>query len=548
MLRTHTTVKFFATLVVFASFWSLTDFATAQFHARTSPVPLHPMTEVPLAGLFNADPSAAGDGQGNWVVVWTRQHVNQRDILATRSANNGSSWTAPASITSVFPGLNRVMPEVMTNGAGHWIVTWVELAVDTYTYMVHVARSLDNGATWSAPVTVGIAEGPAESALAASSIATDRSGKWIVVWAVDNDTPTLTTVLMSRSSDNGASWSAPAPVAANVGYVWSSRPSIATDAAGRWIAAWHASPGGIGMPSSIYYAVSLDHGASWDLARGINTGTPSTIHHRNPHIAFGTGHWLLAWSIRDAGNDTHDILAARSNDGGDSWSAPQLVDTRTVTGDAIGYPSADSSPRLTTDGSGNWIIAWFYDAGGFVPRDAIARSSDNGASWVSPPTRLLPDANHYEWSFWDPCVATDRAGNWLMLWEAPRPNATAVIPNNADILYSRWTSLLVPDADGDNVSDVDEIASGTSITNWDTDGDQLSDADEIAYGTNPLLADTDGDGVWDGIEIALGTDPLDPFDFPVLPLSWVVLATAIVAVTVAVFTFQRQHVETKSCA
>jgi len=506
--------------------------AAAQFHLRTAPAPLHPLVEPPLP--YNIDPSAAGDGQGNWVVVWTRQLVNLRDIVVARSSDNGSSWTEPATITSVFPGMHRVVPEVATDGEGHWIVTWVELVVDTYTYRVHVARSLDNGATWSAPNTVGTADGPASSVFAASSITTDRSGNWIVVWAVNNDTPTLSAVLVSRSGDNGTTWSAPSVVADNLGYVWSSRPSIATDGAGRWIATWHASPAGIGTPSGIDYAVSLDNGANWGVTSSINTGTSSTIHNQHPHIAFGTGHWLLAWSIRGSGNDTHDILAVRSNDGGDSWSAPQLVDTRTVTGDAIGYPSTESSPRLTTDGSGNWMIAWFYDVGGFVPRDAVARSSDNGATWSSPPARLLPDANHLEWSFWEPCIATDRAGTWLMFWEAPRPNEIALIQNNADILYSRWTSLLVPDADGDNISDVDEIASGTSITNWDTDGDLLSDADEIANGTNPLLADTDGDGVWDGIEIALGTDPLDPFDFPMLPLNrpWLVV-TALIAAVIA---------------
>lgn len=89
------------------------------------------------------------------------------------------------------------------------------------------------------------------------------------------------------------------------------------------------------------------------------------------------------------------------------------------------------------------------------------------------------------------------------------------------IVYTRWTGILNPDCDGDNLSDAGEITAGTSSSTWDTDNDTLSDADEvITHGTNPLANDGDGDGVWDFIEISLGFDPNDALDFPILPLSW----------------------------
>ena len=63
------------------------------------------------------------------------------------------------------------------------------------------------------------------------------------------------------------------------------------------------------------------------------------------------------------------------------------------------------------------------------------------------------------------------------------------------------------DADGDGVSDADEVALGTNPNNADTDGDGLPDAQEVVRGTNPLNPDTDGDGLSDGDEVARGTDP-----------------------------------------
>lgn len=72
------------------------------------------------------------------------------------------------------------------------------------------------------------------------------------------------------------------------------------------------------------------------------------------------------------------------------------------------------------------------------------------------------------------------------------------------------------DADGDGLTNLEEVALGTDLAKPDTDSDELSDGDEVnQHGTDPLVYDTDGDGVYDGYELRLGTDPLtvqDTFD------------------------------------
>jgi hypothetical protein len=58
--------------------------------------------------------------------------------------------------------------------------------------------------------------------------------------------------------------------------------------------------------------------------------------------------------------------------------------------------------------------------------------------------------------------------------------------------------LAEPDADGDGLSDAEEIALGSDPHNPDSDYDGLTDADEVRLtGTSPLLADSDGDGISD---------------------------------------------------
>jgi hypothetical protein len=84
-------------------------------------------------------------------------------------------------------------------------------------------------------------------------------------------------------------------------------------------------------------------------------------------------------------------------------------------------------------------------------------------------------------------------------------------------LVEREVSIdVLSDLDRDGLPDAWEKAhAGLDVTNpydagLDQDGDGLSNLEELRSGTDPGVPDTDGDGVGDGTEVREGTDPSDP--------------------------------------
>jgi len=189
-----------------------------------------------------------------------------------------------------------------------------------------------------------------------------------------------------------------------------------------------------------------------------------------------------------------------------SFASPAALNTN-----AGNDNGSDHLPRMATDGAGNWVAAWFSNdsLGDTIGTDIdilVARSTDNGASWTAP-AALNANAGSDSGSDQLPRMTTDGAGNWVAAWFS-NDSLGGTVGTDKDILF---TTALGPDTDGDGISDGAEAnVYGTDPLLPDTDGDGLSDGDEAnVYGTDPLLPDTDGDGLSDGDEVDIyGTDPL----------------------------------------
>ncbi len=482
----------------------------------------------------------AADGQGTWIVVW---ESNDRldwtvgddwDILFSRSTDDGMTWSAPVPVhaTAMTDDASDKQPTVSTDGLGNWVVAWRSAnslggMIDS-DWDILFTRSSDNGATWSHPVALNSNAVGDDSGDYDVQLAADGQGTWLATWFSEDDLGgTIGSdqdILLSRSADDGQTWSAALPL--DVGAGTDNRedayPHVATDSSGRWIVAWQSrnlSGDPLGTDQDILVAQSSDNGASWSTPAPLNTnaatdtGTDSNV----VLIADGVGHWVAVWDSNDdldgtIGSD-RDILFARSSDDGNTWTAPAALNSNAGSSQSYG----DSDPSLTTNEHGAWIAVWgSYDLRDTTGEDTeilVSYSLDNGETWSASQV-LNSNAFGDEGTDEDSHVASDRDGRWIAVWSS-HEDFEERLGSDGDILIAHVYPA-DEDCNGNSVMDGCDIADGTSDDcNFDYVPDEcqpdedcntnaVRDICDIGEGTS---LDCNANLVPDECDIAAGTSP-----------------------------------------
>ncbi len=277
-------------------------------------------------------------------------------------------------------------------------------------------------------------------------------GKWVAVWHSTNSLGDKIgrdwDILVSRSADGGVTWTPPQPLNTNAAADRGNdrSPVVASDGAGYLLAVWtSADPlgGKIGLDWDLLAARSLDGGRTWTDPVPLNNnaafdwGDDEDVRVRSDR----KGGWLAVWHSTDSLGNTiggdRDILLARSRDGGKSWTPPVALNTNAAVDSGF-----DISPRVATDTAGNWVAVWSSGdslAGSIgLDRDVLtARSADGGASW-SRPMPLNTNAAVDTRADGAPSVDSDAKGIWLAVWSSADTLADT-LGMDRDILVARST-------------------------------------------------------------------------------------------------------------
>jgi hypothetical protein len=253
----------------------------------------------------SASPQVAADSAGNVFVVWEND-TGTLGILFSRSLDGGNTFSAPVMLSTNTGG--SVSPQFALDAAGNISVVWEDDILSSSD--ISFSHSQDHGATFSAPKSLSHNVGNSNSAM----IAVDLSGNINLVW--ENDSPGNFDIFYTRSTDGGQNFSALMNLSNSPGT--SRTAQIATDLGGNINVVWADNT----PPSSstdIFYSRSSNAGASFSAPQNIaNNAGFST----NPSLAVDPGGNInVAWEDTTPGN--HDIFFSRSADSGATFSASQ---------------------------------------------------------------------------------------------------------------------------------------------------------------------------------------------------------------------------------
>ena len=445
------------------------------------------------------NPQITTDGSGNWVTVWTSYSSlggsigSDADILVSRSADAGATWTDPAPLNgaAVDSGADYY-PQISVDGMGNWVCVWISTdslggTLDTDGNVL-VSRSVDSGETWTAPAPIDANAGSDPGFGTEVDITNDGAGNWVVVWQCrDNLGGTIGTdsdLVVSHSIDGGGSWSSAVPLNSNAdsdsGY--DTTAVVATDGSGNWVTVWRTTDslgGTIGTDWDIVISRSTDVGTTWSTLAPLNSNAGTdTGHDYSPQLTTdGAGNWVAVWTSYDSLGGTigtdRDILVSRSTDAGRTWTVAAPLATNAESDS--GY---DDSPQVTTDGANNWIAVWESNdsLGETIGADSdvlVSRSTDAGLTWTAP-TALNGNAESDSGHDDSPQVTTDGANNWIAVWESS-DSLGETIGADWDVLVSRstdagltWTAPTALDSNAESDSGHDDSPQVTTdgANNW----------------------------------------------------------------------------------
>jgi len=376
---------------------------TAGLPASAQDLPKAPQAQVftltPTIGPFT-EPAIAVNPQNPQQVL----AVFQDNVHASYSEDAGHTWQAAEKVE---PKNYLVSGDVSTtfDNKGHAFVCYIAFdRLGTFNYWAHgatrngifIRRSLDGGKTWEAehiPVAEQLSQPgiPFEDKpyIVADNSKSKYAGNLYIGWTRWRLTDSQ--MVLSRSTDDGKTWSAPIEIDAH--------PGLPRDDNG-------AAEGfdGVVAPDGTLYAIwsqdddimltsSRDGGKTFSHARPVIHTAPimfavQTLERANgfPQIAIDPKSKRLYVTWSDYRNGDLDVFIASSDDGGKRWSKAARVNN-----DPVHNGAEQFFQWLAVDPTDGSVNVLFYDRRG-DPRNqkqivALARSTDGGRTF-----------NNYAWT------------------------------------------------------------------------------------------------------------------------------------------------------
>ena len=428
-------------------------------------------------------PEITTDGYGGAIIAWQdyRSGVSY-DVYASRVDGDGNAgWTAcgvPIS-TAAFSQTNV---RIVSDGGQGGIIVWEDYRNGSANSDIYGQRVFSDGyRLWSKN---GVPISTATSYQTGPTAAPDGSGGVLVAWE-DLRNGSYDVYAQRGSSIQAMLWRPNGAVVCST-TANTYMPQIASDGSGGAIVVWENV---VGAGTSDIYAQRLGSSGSqmWTAAGVVVCGAAN--HQQEPQIIpDGAGGAIVAWY--DMRGATVDVYAQRVNANGTPlWAANGVV--------VSGAASAQSYPRIASDGAGGAIVCWTDSRNGNYDIYAQRVNASGVAQWTTDGIGVCTETGQQQ----APALMADGAGGVIVCWQDFRSG-------NSDIYAQRLNASGVAQWTAGGV--VACAATGAqNAPNMATDGDYgavISWYDGRSGVTPDIYAQrlgSDGDVMWgsDGIAI-----------------------------------------------
>ncbi len=324
--------------------------------------------------------------------------VVRSDIMLQRSTDAGRTWL-PEDVLVHRGSPFASAPDITTDPQGNIYVAYRNKDSTGSARCYHCVRSSDGGATWSAPVSI-------DSGMSGLvRIAADSAGTLLVAWTAGH-------VYSSVSTDKGVTWSPRLRVDDDtISAACAHADAFVQPGTNHYlVVATAPSDNGSFITQRTYLYRSTDMGQTFQPGVQLDTfglrGGSST-----PHVVADEQHIICDYTGKNNGPDRPTTEARTLYTEPDTWGSPSLVSKLDTSQFWSYYQGAKLA--ISADGRVHTALMVCCDTTEGLYLPFYVYSSDHGATWSE--LELANDDTTAD--SWDPDIAVDSAGNAYIVWQ-----------------------------------------------------------------------------------------------------------------------------------